>query len=321
MRELQIEPYRGDHLQAPGAVLEQVIQSILKEEFCVAILTGHNPNVFYELAVAQCAIRPVIMMIRKGENPPFNVAKDRCIEYDFDPDAIAAGTYVNQLVAQVRALEQSGWVVPALLPAPSPRIPSITVAENNNHLTEEIGRYLEQQRRLGKPPQRAKVIQFSGVNATKMVQLLVEAGVNVELYLGNVNFARYLKNEHQEERIVGNRFSKLRNDVMPDGSRPGMGTFQLFRYDAPASIRAVLIEDGFVALGGFIYMMKEIDPDDLVLDVRGGEKPMFIVQAGHPHFLMVAKVVRDTIENWAKFQVTAERDERSDFSARSAQTI
>jgi hypothetical protein len=46
MRLVNFEPYRGDHYLAPGRISQQVLRSILSEDFCIAILTGHNPNVF-----------------------------------------------------------------------------------------------------------------------------------------------------------------------------------------------------------------------------------------------------------------------------------
>jgi hypothetical protein len=47
-------------------------------------MTGHNPNVFYELAVRHGANKPVVHMIAKGENIPFDVAANRAIYYTLD---------------------------------------------------------------------------------------------------------------------------------------------------------------------------------------------------------------------------------------------
>ena len=69
-------------------------------------------------------------------------------KYDFDPDAIVDGTYVAELAARVRSLEQDNWVVPALLPeSPQiPRIPSVVVAKDNAELTAKILRYITRSR-------------------------------------------------------------------------------------------------------------------------------------------------------------------------------
>lgn len=65
METCKIEPLRSDHLQEPGKISEQVFKCILKFELYVAVLTDYNPKVFYELAVAQTACRPVILLIKK----------------------------------------------------------------------------------------------------------------------------------------------------------------------------------------------------------------------------------------------------------------
>ena len=46
---------------------------ILNDDLCIALLTGRNPNVYYELAIAQAASRPVIMLLQREETAPFDV--------------------------------------------------------------------------------------------------------------------------------------------------------------------------------------------------------------------------------------------------------
>jgi hypothetical protein len=56
----------------------------------VADLTGHNPNVFYELAVRHAVRKPYVQIIEKGEKIPFDVAGIRTIEIDHtDLDSVA----------------------------------------------------------------------------------------------------------------------------------------------------------------------------------------------------------------------------------------
>ena len=85
MDELGIHVYRADHSQQIGRITEQMFNSIMEEDLCVAILTFCNPNVFYELAIAQCAARPVIILIEKGQTIPFDVHDLRAVEYDLRP--------------------------------------------------------------------------------------------------------------------------------------------------------------------------------------------------------------------------------------------
>jgi hypothetical protein len=111
MDELGIEVYRADHSQQIGRITEQMFNSILGEDLCVAILTFFNPNVFYELAVAQCAARPVIILIEKGQTIPFDVHDLRAVEYDLRPRPLRDKVYVKQIVDLVRSLDLVQWSV------------------------------------------------------------------------------------------------------------------------------------------------------------------------------------------------------------------
>jgi len=111
MEECGIQPFRSDHLQEPGKITEQMFREILTDDLAVAVLTGHNPNVFYELAVAHAAGRPVIVLIEKGESIPFDIRDLRCVSYDLKPRSLFDKVYVNQVVAHIQALERAGWKV------------------------------------------------------------------------------------------------------------------------------------------------------------------------------------------------------------------
>src|SRR4051812_25733307 len=63
---------RSDHLHEPGRISEQMFREIIISNCCICVLTGHNPNVFYELAIAQSFGTPVIILIDKEEELPFD---------------------------------------------------------------------------------------------------------------------------------------------------------------------------------------------------------------------------------------------------------
>jgi hypothetical protein len=109
MQELEVEAYRADHINSAGKITEQMFESLLNDDLCIAILTYHNPNVFYELAVAQSAARPTVIMIEKGTVIPFDLRDLRAIEYDFKPRPIRDGVYVKHLIDHVRSIEQNDW--------------------------------------------------------------------------------------------------------------------------------------------------------------------------------------------------------------------
>src|SRR5262245_53813558 len=58
----QYRVQRGDHDPRPGRVTEQLVGDILGNELIVCVLTGNNPNVYYELAIAESAAKPIIVL-------------------------------------------------------------------------------------------------------------------------------------------------------------------------------------------------------------------------------------------------------------------
>lgn len=112
MDEVGITVYRADHDAQAGRITDQMFESILNDDLCIAVLSFQNPNVYYELAVAQSAARPVIILNQKGHPLPFDIKDLRVIEYDFRPKAIIEKVYVRQIVEMVRNLEARNWTVP-----------------------------------------------------------------------------------------------------------------------------------------------------------------------------------------------------------------
>lgn len=65
---------RADHDKAPGIVTESIITKTIEADLVVADLTGHNPNVMYELALRHATGRPVVQIIEHGERLPFDIS-------------------------------------------------------------------------------------------------------------------------------------------------------------------------------------------------------------------------------------------------------
>jgi hypothetical protein len=88
--ECGYDAIRADKISEAGMITTQVINHILNDAMVVADLTGHNANVFYELAVRHAIRKPYVQMIQKGESIPFDVAGMRTIDVDHtDLDSVA----------------------------------------------------------------------------------------------------------------------------------------------------------------------------------------------------------------------------------------
>ncbi|GAH03815.1 unnamed protein product, partial [marine sediment metagenome] len=99
-----IEAIRSDNIGIPGRIEEQMLEAILTYDLCIADLSGNNPNVFYELAIAQAAGRPVVLMCRAGESLPFDVKDYRNIEYDLKPRSIKEDKWVPEVAEHVKGV-------------------------------------------------------------------------------------------------------------------------------------------------------------------------------------------------------------------------
>lgn len=72
---------RGDEEFARGDILSHILRLIVKARVVVANLEGRNPNVFYELGIAQAIDKPVILIAKVLEEVPFDVQANRVLVY------------------------------------------------------------------------------------------------------------------------------------------------------------------------------------------------------------------------------------------------
>lgn len=98
---------RADEISEPGIITSQVIQLVVDAPLVIADLTEHNPNVFYELALRHALRKPLVQIIAKGENIPFDVAGMRTIPVDHhDLDSVEEAK--AEISRQIEAVEKPG---------------------------------------------------------------------------------------------------------------------------------------------------------------------------------------------------------------------
>lgn len=79
---------RADEHDSPLAITAAMLSSIVDSDICVADITGRNPNVFYELALAHAMDKHVVIMDGDKERSPFDIQDQRAIKYGLMPDEI-----------------------------------------------------------------------------------------------------------------------------------------------------------------------------------------------------------------------------------------
>lgn len=96
---------RADQISEPGLITSQVIQHIVDDPLLIADLTDRNPNVFYELAIRHALRKPLVQIIRRGEQIPFDVAGTRTIPVDHQ-DLESVEEAKAEIVRQIEHLEK-----------------------------------------------------------------------------------------------------------------------------------------------------------------------------------------------------------------------
>ena len=76
-----IEVIRGDREARPGEIVRGIVRDLVESELAVAVLTGHNPNVFYELGVRHAVRNNTILLAEREEDVPFDLRTQRLILY------------------------------------------------------------------------------------------------------------------------------------------------------------------------------------------------------------------------------------------------
>jgi hypothetical protein len=120
-----LKPYRADMDLTPGAITPKMLAELLNARLVIADLTGHNPNVFYELGITHSFARPLISIAHSSSDLPFDAKDQRIIEIgEYLPSGL---TYPQGEEAKL-ALQQSLEIV--LDPDYTPPSPLREVAAN-----------------------------------------------------------------------------------------------------------------------------------------------------------------------------------------------
>ena len=79
--DLRIQCIRGDQEARPGEIVRGVVRDLVESEFAIAVLTGHNPNVFYELGVRHAIRNNTLLLAEDEQDVPFDLRPQRLIIY------------------------------------------------------------------------------------------------------------------------------------------------------------------------------------------------------------------------------------------------
>ena len=107
--DTEYAPFRPE---VGGDLDQQVFDALLNADLVVAIASFQDPAVFYQIAAAQSASRPLILLVEEGEDLPFPPRGALVVRYSIDTDAVFSSINVRKLTAAVRDHE-AGKAPPA----------------------------------------------------------------------------------------------------------------------------------------------------------------------------------------------------------------
>lgn len=80
---------RINHENTPDSITKEILDSLFNYDLVIADLTGHNPNVFFEIGYRASTGKPIIHLKQKNESIPFDISLIRTYDYDLtDLDAV-----------------------------------------------------------------------------------------------------------------------------------------------------------------------------------------------------------------------------------------
>lgn len=186
--------FRADEIDQPGIITRQVIRHVVESPLVVADLTGQNPNVFYELAIRHSLRKPLVQMIEKGEQIPFDVAGMRTIQVNHqDLDSVEAAR--QAIIRQVCSLETGG----VELETPISAVVELALREG------PLSSYADEKGKI----EGKRLFQHEGYYPIDIAPGTNIPSLNPEIYLKAI---KYLLEEDNYDRLAAMDLVYLRED-------------------------------------------------------------------------------------------------------------
>lgn len=135
---------RADDIFKGGVIIDQVREHILDSDVVIAVCTGRNANVFYELGIAESKHRPVLIA-ESREDLPFDLQHFRAQFYGGTGPTESRDTLLERVVRSIRDTlaagpKQSGGQtkVPALLTRPVPHAQGFRTPSSRAYATCDV---------------------------------------------------------------------------------------------------------------------------------------------------------------------------------------
>jgi len=102
--KFNFNPIRADKIATTGLITNKVIKNLRDAEIVVADLTGHNPNVFYELGVRHALNKHVILIKNQKDKRPFDIQSINIIDYSSLDDPKEMQKLKNNVIKHIESI-------------------------------------------------------------------------------------------------------------------------------------------------------------------------------------------------------------------------
>jgi len=173
LEPLGLTVLRADQDDYPGLITTRTINLIRDATLIVADLTGHNPNVFYEMAVAHGLRRPTVHIQQVGEAIPFDVKDMRVLRYnmtdldDLERAREQLALYAQHAIEHVDSLENPLSIAGKFL----------EIQQSGDPILASQSRLIEMVEALRADVHRFTVSAPSGVTRSEVDSSVAEIGV------------------------------------------------------------------------------------------------------------------------------------------------
>jgi hypothetical protein len=236
------EVLRSDKVDDPGVISTQIINHLLDDELVIADLTGHNPNVFYELAIRHAVQKPIVQIMEEGERPPFDVSHVRTLFLNHQ-DLDSAFNCRNALARSIRAVEKD----PSLVDSPISQAITIKALSESPKPQDQLDAQILDI--LASLSRRVNIIAARLPDGRSHDPLFKHSPVNAD---SRLTFLRGLISsgfDHAEMIVSPSEVDDLARNI--DTKIPNSVTAETFRLAARTIIREYLPESAFPDDGRF----------------------------------------------------------------------
>jgi hypothetical protein len=106
-----VQLLRADSIFRGGVIIDQVREAIVQADVIIAVCTGKNPNVFYELGLAEAMGHVPILVAPNARHLPFDKAHCRCHMYGLKRlTADNLAPRLQRAITETLAERQSGGI-------------------------------------------------------------------------------------------------------------------------------------------------------------------------------------------------------------------